>query len=119
MAYARSDAPEVHRIAERLRGRGIDTRVDIENIAIGTDWAGTLRDFILSSDTILFVITPASMRSEWCLMEVELAVKFKKRILPILLKPVPDNIIPPNLARLQYLVFTEVTDERAFNTLVD
>lgn len=119
MAYARSDAPEVHRIAERLRGRGIDTRVDIENIALGVDWAEALRDFIRTSDTILFVITPASMRSEWCLMEVELAVRFKKRILPILLKPVPDNIIPPDLARLQYLVFTDVTDERAFNTLVD
>ena len=119
IAYARSDAPEVHGIARRLRTRGIDTRVDIENIEIGTDWAATLEDFIRNADTILFVISPAAMRSQFCLMEVEFAIRYSKRILPILLKPVPDDIIPANLARLQYLVFTDVNDERAFNTLVD
>jgi hypothetical protein len=119
IAYARSDSPDVHRIAERLRLRGIETRVDIENIPIGSDWAASLERFIRDADTILFVITPAAMKSQFCLMEVEAAVAMNKRILPVLLKPVPDDVIPANLARLQYLILTDPTDERAFNTLVD
>ena len=119
IAYARSDGPEVYRIAERLRSRGIDTRVDIENIPIGSDWDAILQDFIRNADTILFVITPAAMKSEWCRIEVEYAVRFNKRILPVLLKPVPDDVIPADLARLQYLVLTDISDEDAFNTLAD
>jgi hypothetical protein len=119
IAYARSDGPEVYRLAERLRSRGIATRVDIDNIPIGSDWAATLQDFIRNADTILFVITPDAMKSQWCLIEVEYAIEFNKRILPVLLKPVPDDVIPPKLARLQYLILTDINDERAFNTLVD
>jgi hypothetical protein len=119
IAYARKDGPDVYRIAERLRSKGIDTRADIDNIPIGSDWAKTLRDLILNADTILFVITPDSMKSEMCLLEVEWAVQSNKRILPVLLKSVPDNIIPPNLARLQYLILTDVNNEDAFDTLVD
>ena len=59
------------------------------------------------------------MKSQYCLMEVEYAVSLNKRILPVLLKPVPDDVIPPNLARLQYLIFTDINDEHTFNTLVD
>jgi hypothetical protein len=119
IAYARSDGPAVHTIAERLRSRGIETRVDIEDLPIGVDWASTLKEFIRNADTILFVITPAAMKSQWCLTEVEFAVRFNKRILPVLLKPVPEDVIPLGLARLQYLIFTDINDERAFNTLVD
>jgi hypothetical protein len=119
IAYARTDAARVHRIAARLRSRGIETRVDIEDIPLGTDWAATLEDFIRNADTILFFITPAAMSSEWCRMEVEFAVRFNKRILPVLLEPVPEDVIPPDLARLQYLIFTDTNNEQGFNTLVD
>jgi hypothetical protein len=119
VAYARKDSPAVHKIAERLRSRGIETRVDIENIPIGADWNATLEDFIRTADTILFFITPAAMSSRWCRMEVEFAVGLNKRILPVLLKPVPDEIIPLDLARFQYLILTDINDERAFDTLVD
>jgi len=60
IAYARSDGPAVHTIAERLRSRGIETRVDIEDLPIGVDWASTLKEFIRNADTILFVITVPS-----------------------------------------------------------
>jgi hypothetical protein len=119
IAYARTDGPAVHTIAERLRSTGIETRVDIEDIPIGGPWVTTLEDFIRNADTILFFITPAAMKSQWCLTEVEFAVRFNKRILPVLLEPVPDDVIPLGLARLQYLIFTDINDERAFNTLVD
>jgi hypothetical protein len=117
--YARTDGPAARKIAERLRSRGIETRVDIENIPIGVDWADTLTDFIRNADTILFIITPASMKSQWCQQEVELALGFNKRILPVLVEPVPDDVIPRDLARLQYLILTDASDDRAFNTLVD
>lgn len=119
IAYARTDAPDVHTIADRLRSRGIETRVDIENIPVGADWSDMLRDFISAADTILFFITPAAMKSEMCRIEVEYAVKKNKRILPVLLKRVADDIIPRDLARLQYLIFTDINNEHAFNTLVD
>jgi hypothetical protein len=53
------------------------------------------------------------------LWEVEYAAKQNKRFLPVLMKPVSDDVIPPTLARLQYLILTDPNDDRAFNTLVD
>jgi hypothetical protein len=119
IAYARTDAPTVRVIAERLRSRGIETRIDTEDIPPGSVWVETLQDFIRNADTILFILSPASMRSQWCQREVEFAVQFNKRILPVLVESVPDDIIPPQLARLQYLVLTNIDDERAFGSLVD
>jgi hypothetical protein len=119
IAYARTDAPAVSKLAQRLRSRGIETRIDTEDIAPGSVWMDALNNFIRNADTILFILTPASLRSQWCQREVELAVQFNKRILPVLLESVPDDIIPPELARLQYLVLTDISSERAFSTLVD
>ena len=84
IAYSRSDAAEVYQVAERLRSRGIHTRVDIENIPIGANWYETLQQFILNADTILFLITPEAMKSKMCRFEVEYAIKTNKRILPVL-----------------------------------
>jgi TIR domain len=119
VAYARIDAPEVDTIVERLRSRGIKTSVDREDISVGEEWVRRLETLIREADTILFMITPRAMVSPWCQREVDYAVSLNKRILPVLLKSVPDDVIPPNLARLQYLVLTDIENERAFNTLVD
>jgi hypothetical protein len=119
IAYARSEGLEIDRLVDRLRSRGISTRWDVEDIAVGKDWRETLKYLIDGADTIIFIISPRSMTSQWCQWEVEYAASRNKRILPVLMKPVNDDVIPPTLARLQYLVLTDPNDDRAFNTLVD
>jgi TIR domain len=119
IAYARNDLAEVTKLARRLRKQGIKTLTDTEDLSIGDEWEGRLRDFIDTADTIIFIISPSAMTSRWCLWEVEYAASQNKRILPILLKPVKDDIIPPTLARLQYLVLTDPDDDRTYATLID
>ncbi len=119
IAYARQDLAEVDLIARQLRDRGIQVSTDISDLMVGDVWLKRLLGMIEAADTIIFAVTPAAMSSHWCLEEVAYAERLNKRILPILLKPVIDNIIPPGLARLQYLILTDLTDNSKIDTLVD
>ena len=119
LAYHRSDGLKVNRLVERLESRGIKTGIDVRDISIGEDWQRALQLLIDRANSIIFIISPASMKSRWCLWEVEYALKSNKRLLPVLMEPVTDDVIPSQLAQLQYLVLTDPNDDRAFNTLVD
>jgi hypothetical protein len=66
IAYARSDELEVGRLADRLRSRGIRVGRDIESISIGQLWENALKNLIDEADTIIFIISPRSMTSQWC-----------------------------------------------------
>jgi WD domain, G-beta repeat len=51
------------------------------------------------------VITPEAMKSEYCTWEVERTLELSKRLLPVLLKPVPESEIPEQLRRLNFVRF--------------
>src|SRR5205085_12346312 len=47
-----------------------------------------------SSDAFAFVISPDAVKSSFCIEELEHAASLKKRIIPLALRPVPDDEIP-------------------------
>jgi hypothetical protein len=118
IAYSRKDIQRVEDLADRLSARGIRVLRDVTDILVFEDWWRQLEKMILAADTIIFAISPDAMASRICVQEVEYATRLNKRILPVLLSPVRDDIIPAQLARLQYLVFTDKADVAAFETLV-
>jgi WD40 repeat protein len=94
LSYSRRDAGFVDRLASALRERGKDVWVDVEGIRDAEVFPEVLRRAIESSDAFAFVISPDAVKSSFCVEEIEHAANLNKRIIPLALRPVPDEEIP-------------------------
>jgi WD40 repeat protein len=94
ISYSRRDSRFVGALADGLRERGKDVWIDIEGIRDAEIFPAALREAIDSSDGFVFVISPASVNSPYCVREVGDAVDAGKRIVPIDWERVPDEGVP-------------------------
>jgi hypothetical protein len=82
--------------------------LDRHDIAAAEAWEARLGALILGSDTVVFILSPAAVRSERCAWEVERATELGKLLVPIQGTPVADAEVPEQLRRLNYIFFREV-----------
>ncbi|MEO0350098.1 MAG: TIR domain-containing protein [Cyanobacteria bacterium P01_A01_bin.15] len=85
ISYGRADskafAIELH---QRLMAAGFTVWFDFEDIPLGVDYQKQIDDGIEKADNVLFIISPHSVNSPYCDLEVERALKRGKRIIPLL-----------------------------------
>lgn len=72
------------RLHDRLCEQGYQVWFDQNDIPLAVDFQDEIDEGIARADNFLFIIAPHSINSPYCLKEVELALRFKKRIIPIL-----------------------------------
>jgi WD40 repeat protein len=84
----------VSRLATALGERGKEVWVDVEGVRDAEVFPEALRRAIESSDAFAFVISPDAVASSFCVEEIEHAASLNKRIIPLALRPVPDQEIP-------------------------
>lgn len=97
------------RLADALRANGVDVWLDEEQIHGGQLVEQRMRTGVIHEcDVFLFVLSPASLKSQPCTTEREEALKRRAetglQIIPILLK---DCDIPQNLQGLLYVDFRD------------
>lgn len=109
ISYSRHDADYVARLAEDLESRGKDVWIDVEGIRDAEVFPAALRRAIESSDAFLFVISPDSVRSQFCEQEVAHASELNKRIVPLALRDVPDEEIPNEIRFRNWIPAAEQT----------
>jgi WD40 repeat protein len=97
ISYSRADKPFVQRLHSALQSRQREVWIDWEDIEYAEDWWQKICAGIESADAFVFIITPNSARSKVCFDEVEHAVKYNKRIIPVLHIDVTD---PADKARM-------------------
>ena len=97
ISYSRLDSAFVQRLQKELERRGKDVWLDVEGIRDAEVFPAALRRAIESSDAFVFVISPDSVRSEFCEQEVGHAVELNKRVVPLALREVPDQDIPDEI----------------------
>src|SRR5689334_3168493 len=106
ISYSRRDAAEfADELVAGLELAGFAPFLDRHDISAGEDWEARLGGLIAQSDTVVFVVTPESVKSDRCVWEVERTLGLSKRLLPVIHKPVPDADIPSHLSRLQFIRF--------------
>jgi tetratricopeptide (TPR) repeat protein len=92
-----------------LEAAGFDPFLDRHDIAAGEDWEIRLGRLLVEADTVVFVISPASIASDRCGWEVDKAAKLAKRIIPVVAIDVAEADTPEKLRRLNYVFFTRGT----------
>lgn len=107
--------------------RQFEVALDRHSIIEGEDWKKRLGALIADADSVLFLLSPDSARSEICVWEIDEAWRLSKRILPVLVRPLGSLSAPERLAALNYVRFDEGRSfmaglnalVRALNTDVD
>ena len=106
ISYSRRDAADfADELVAGLELAGFAPFLDRHDIKPGEPWEDRLEGLIMQSDTVVFVITPEAVKSKYCAWEVKRTLELSKRLLPVVLKPVPENDVPEKLRRLNFVRF--------------
>ncbi len=121
VSYSRADADFARKLNDTLQIQGKTTWFDQESIAAGTsDFQQEIYRGIEVSDNFLFILSPNAVQSPYCNDEVEYAVKLNRRIVTVLYRPVATADLHPELAKVQWLDFSQHNEEfnHQFNRLI-
>ena len=109
ISYSRDDLGFSDQLDMALGLTGFGTTIDRHGVFGGEDWKTRLVNLIRDANTVAFVLSPSSARSEICAWEVGEAIRFGKRIIPVLCRPLDGASPPPQLADLDYIFPESVT----------
>ncbi len=86
VSYSRKNKDFAKKLVERLHTPERDVWIDWEDIPWTADWWQEIRDGIERSDSFVFILSPASLSSLVCNLEIAHALDNNKRIVPIVLE---------------------------------
>ena len=117
VSHSNVDNVFTRRLVEDLRRHGANVWVDFDDIDTG-DFAATINQGMDNCDWMVAVLTPASLKSKWVIMEVNAAMNMKadgflKGVVPIVAEPFQTAELPPIWRTLQRYDATKDYD-RAF-----
>lgn len=108
ISYARSDGSSfAEELMASLEAAGFDPFLDRHDIGAGEDWEARLINLLQQADTVVYVLTPASVRSERCAWEIKQAEALSKRVIPVVAEDVAEAETPEPLRRLNYIFFSK------------
>ncbi len=85
ISYGRADSQSfATRLYTELSKSGLKIWFDQKDIPFGVDFQNQINDGIEKADNFIFIIAPHSINSTYCQKEIELAIKYNKRIIPLL-----------------------------------
>lgn len=106
ISYSRTDKAFAGELVLGLAACGFAPYIDRQDIAPGEDWERRLAGLITEADSIVYIVSPDSLSSENCALELRQAIALRKRILPVVWRPIDDALAPPELKRLNYIFFS-------------
>ena len=85
ISYGRADSKDfATKLHQHLQHQGLRVWFDQNDIPLGVDYQNQIDDGIEKADNFLYIISPHSVNSPYCLKEIELAISLNKRIIPLL-----------------------------------
>ncbi len=120
ISYGRQQSHDIaSRLYKRLEEAGFDAWYDFANIPKGEDFQERIYRGIESADNFIFIISPHANKSEYCLKEIVHALKYHKRIIPVLHIEEQLETIHPDIARLNWVYAREQISEAQEIVVVD
>jgi hypothetical protein len=106
ISYSRKDKEFAEKLVTALEAEGRDVWIDYEDIPFASEWWDEICGGIESSEAAVFIISPDSLESKVCGLEVNYAIKNKKRLIPILYREAQDRSnVPSEISHLNWIYF--------------
>ena len=119
ISYSRRDSELMRSLHDRITADGRDVWVDWEDIPHTADWLEEIRGAIEAADTFVFILSPDSLASETCGVELAHALDCSKRIVPVVVREVDAAEVPEPLRKLNWLFFRDGSEfENSYRALV-
>jgi TIR domain len=103
VSYSRRDALVADALVDVLKARGFNAKIDRRNLPFGEKWQAELAELIRLSDTVIWLVSDASIRSQWVNWELDEVAKRKKRLVPVLIGDTSRDKLPRQLGEIQLL----------------
>lgn len=103
ISYSRRDLDIADCLVDALAQHGFNVLIDRRDLPYGEEWQGELEDFIRQSDTVLWLVSPDSVESDWCNWEVGLVGDLKKRLIPIKIRNLDLSRIPKAIGKIHLM----------------
>src|SRR5579864_2271232 len=103
ISYSRKDMAFADRLEAALKARGFAVLIDRREIYAFEDWWKRIEALIGSADTVVFVLSPDSVKSDVALKEIAYAASLNKRFAPVVCRRVEDAAVPASLRRLNFI----------------
>ncbi len=118
-AHSKGFATKLHTI---LLEQGFDVWFDQNDIPLGIDFQDQIYEGIEKADNFCYIISPHAVKSEYCLKELVHAIKYNKRIIPLLHVEPADcwDKMHPVIEKLNWIYCQEDKDdlEKAFSGII-
>lgn len=105
LSYSRVDTHFVRTLADALRRAGRKVWLDSTDIHPASNWQKALDSGVASADSVVFVVSPDSLVSEYCAKELKKARELEKLVIPVRCRELPDAELPDALKETQYIDF--------------
>lgn len=103
ISYARHDKLAAQALGRVLQAQGFEVFIDLEALAFGEEWQRQLAQSIAAADTVLWLVSPASVVSRWCQWELGEVQRLSKRLLPMRLVDIVPETLPAAIGRVHML----------------
>ena len=113
ISYSRKDIEFAQRIHQELEARDRQPWVDWQDIPPTSEWLDEVYAGIQEADTFLFIISPDSVVSEICTLEIEHAVQHNKRLVPVVWRDVEDDQVYSAMLAHNWVFLREEDDFEA------
>ena len=103
ISYSRKDSKAAQKLITALGDMGHDVWVDWESILPASDWLEQIYHGIEEADAFLFLVSPNSIKSEVCGVEVGHAAANNKRIVPVVIQQVKPEDTNKNVRKRNWV----------------
>ncbi|MEI9898798.1 MAG: toll/interleukin-1 receptor domain-containing protein [Hyphomicrobium sp.] len=102
ISYSRRDSiADV--LVDALIARHFEVTIDRRHLEFGEKWQVELADFIRLSDTVIWLLSEGSIRSEWVNWELDEVARRNKRLVPVMVGGTPRDKLPRQLGEIHIL----------------
>ncbi|NIM92881.1 MAG: TIR domain-containing protein [Anaerolineales bacterium] len=116
ISYSRKDIAFARILHSALTDQGVGTWIDWQDIPPSADWLAEVYEAIEQADSFIFIISPTSVESEICSLEIAHAAKNNKRLIPIVINNIDPTLVPTSLSHLNWIFFRE--EDEAYSVAV-
>lgn len=119
LSHNRAQKDWVREVAKQLRALGLDVFFDEDTVEPGEPIITSLERGLQASRRVLLVLAPSAIKSKWVALERTITQHsdpsaVRKKLIPILLEPIPINKVPAAVRALNIIDLTNpvTRDER-------
>ncbi|NKB15983.1 MAG: toll/interleukin-1 receptor domain-containing protein [Sphingomonadales bacterium] len=119
VSYSRQDFAAADAIVDALTARDFEVKIDTRDLPFGEKWQAELAEFIRLSDTVIWLVSEPSIRSDWVNWELDQVARRSKRLVPLMVGLVKPDELPRQLGEIQILPRDRLFDlTRDLDTLI-